>query len=84
MCGTKIALRFGELISNAFKEYTMKSSKPSQIQTTVGELISVLYDETQDLLTCKTNESQLVVAYILNDLARNRFSANHSRPSTER
>ena len=57
----------------------MKSSKPSQIQTTVGELISVLYDETQDLLNCKTNERQLVVAYILNDLARNRFSADHSK-----
>jgi hypothetical protein len=57
----------------------MKSSKPLQIQTTVGELISVLYDETQHILNCKTNERQLVVAYILNDLARNRFSATDSR-----
>lgn len=57
----------------------MKSSKSSQIQTTVGELITVLYEETQDLLNCKTSERQLVVAYILNDLTRNRFSANHDK-----
>lgn len=57
----------------------MKISKPSQIQTTVGDLITVLYEETQDLFNCKTNERQLAVAYILNDLTRNRFSPKHSR-----
>ena len=57
----------------------MKSSKRSQIQTTVGELITVLYEETQDLFNCKTSERQLVVAYILNDLTRNRFSPKHSK-----
>jgi hypothetical protein len=57
----------------------MKSSKLLQIQTAVGELITVLYEETHDLFNCKTNERRLVVAYILNDLTRNRFSAKHNK-----
>ena len=48
----------------------MKRSKTSQIQTTLGELITVLCEETQKLFGFKGNEKQLVVAYILNDLAR--------------
>ena len=55
----------------------MKRSKTSQIQTTLGELITVLCEETQKLFGFKGNEKQLVVAYILNDLARKRVSVKH-------
>jgi hypothetical protein len=48
----------------------MKRSKTIRVQTTVGELVSVLCEETQNLFNFKRDERQLVVAYILNDLIR--------------
>ena len=46
----------------------MKSSKKIRIQTTLGELVSALWEETENLFKFKRNEKQLVVAYVLNDL----------------
>ena len=46
----------------------MKSSKKIRIQTTLGELVSVLWEETETLFKFKRNEKQLVVAYVLNEL----------------
>jgi hypothetical protein len=46
----------------------MKSPKKIQIQTTLGELVSVLWEETENLFKFKRNEKQLVVAYVLNEL----------------
>lgn len=42
----------------------MKSSKKIRIQTTLGELVSVLWEETENLFKFKRNEKQLVVAYV--------------------
>ena len=59
----------------------MKSSKATRIQTTLGELITVLCEETQNLFNFKGNESRLVVAYILNDLTRKSVSVRErTRP----
>ncbi len=59
----------------------MKRSKTAHIQTTLGELIAVLCEETQKLFGFKRNEKQLVVAYILNDLARKPVSMRYrTRP----
>jgi len=46
----------------------MKSSKTIRIKTTLGELVSVLWEETENLFKFKHNEKQLVVAYVLNEL----------------
>ena len=59
----------------------MKSSRAARIQSTLGEVITVLYEETQDLFELKTDERQLVVAYILNDLTRRPLSVKRSRRS---
>ena len=59
----------------------MKHSKPVLIQTTLGELITVLCEESQKLFNFKQNERQLVVAYILNELAGKSVSPRHrARP----
>jgi hypothetical protein len=47
------------------------------VQTTVGELIAVLFDETRNLDWLKTHEKQLLVAIILNDLVRQSTEKNH-------
>jgi len=46
----------------------MKSSKTIRIQTTLGELVSVLWEGTENLFEFKRNERKLGVAYVLNDL----------------
>ena len=46
----------------------MKSSKKIRIQTTLGELVSAIWEETENLFKFKRNERQLVVAYVLNEL----------------
>lgn len=46
----------------------MKTPQRWRIQTTVGELIAILYEETENLEWLGRNERQLVVAFILNDL----------------
>jgi hypothetical protein len=62
----------------------MKSLKGAPIQTTLGELITALCEETQKLLNFKGNERQLVVAYILNDLARKSDHARNDRRARKR
>jgi len=43
----------------------------AQVQnTTVGELIAILFDETANLNWLKPSEKKQLVAYILNDLVR--------------
>ena len=46
----------------------MKSSKSIRVQTTLGELVSAIWEETEALFKFKPKERQLVVAYVLNDL----------------
>ena len=41
-----------------------------RVQTTVGELIALLFDETQNLPWLKTREKHLLVAYLLNDMVQ--------------
>jgi hypothetical protein len=48
----------------------MKTSRTERIQTTVGELIAILYEETENLEWLERSERQLVVAFILNDLVK--------------
>ena len=55
----------------------MKSSKKIRVQTTLGELVSVLWEETETLFKFKRNEKQLVVAYVLNDLLTRRIMERH-------
>ena len=62
----------------------MKRSKTTHIQTTLGEFIAVLCEETQKLFGFKRDEKQLVVAYILNDLARKPVSVRHRTRSKKR
>ena len=45
----------------------MKSSKKIRIQTTLGELVSAIWEETEALFKFK-KERQLLVAYVLNHL----------------
>ena len=46
----------------------MKNSKTIRVRTTLGELVSALWEETETLSKLKPTERQLVVAYVLNDL----------------
>lgn len=48
----------------------MKTSQTSRIQTTVGELIAILCEETENLEWLERSDRQLVVALILNDLVK--------------
>lgn len=57
----------------------------ASIQTTVGELIAVLFDETQNLHWLKTREKQLLVAFLVNDMVqRSIFNAPHRVATTKR
>lgn len=47
----------------------MNNSKALRVRTTIGELVAGLYDETQSF--SNSNDSGLIVAYILNDLMKN-------------
>jgi hypothetical protein len=51
----------------------MKTPQRWRIQTTLGELIAVLCEETENLEWLTRSERQLIVALILNDLVKNRF-----------
>lgn len=46
----------------------MKSSRRIRVQTTLGELVSTIWEETEALIKSKKDERQLVVAYVLNHL----------------
>jgi hypothetical protein len=52
----------------------MKSSKKIRIQTSLGELVSAIWEETEALFKSRKGERQLVVAYVLNDLLRQPLS----------
>ena len=45
-----------------------RRSETMQVQTTLGELVSALWEETESLFELERNERRLVVAYILNAL----------------
>ena len=55
----------------------MKSSKRIRVQTTLGELVSALWEEAETLFKFKRNERKLVVAYVLNDLLKRRDHRSH-------
>jgi hypothetical protein len=42
----------------------------TRVRTTVGELIALLFDQTQRLSWLKNREKQLLVAFMLNDMVR--------------
>jgi hypothetical protein len=46
----------------------MKHAKKIRIETTLGELISALWEETENLFKFKGNDKPMVVAYVLNEL----------------
>ena len=48
----------------------MNSLKTIRVRTTLGDLVSALWEETETLSQLKRAERQLVVAYVLNDLLR--------------
>jgi hypothetical protein len=62
----------------------MKSSKKIRIQTTLGELVSVLWEETENLFKFKRNEKQLVVAYVLNELLTRADDRRHGIATKKR
>lgn len=62
----------------------MKSSKKIRIQTTLGELVSVLWEETENLFKFKRNEKQLVVAYVLNELLTRPADRRHGIATKKR
>ena len=52
----------------------------AQVQnTTVGELITILFDETAHLNWLQPNEKKHLVAYILNDLVRRSLRNKNNR-----
>jgi hypothetical protein len=53
----------------------MKGSKRIRVQTTLGDLVSALWEETETLF--KRHERRLVVAYLLNDLLTRRNYRGH-------
>ena len=55
----------------------MKSSKTIRVQTTVGELVAALWEETESLFKSRRNEKKLFVAYVLNDLLARLDFGNH-------
>jgi hypothetical protein len=55
----------------------MKSSKRIRVQTTLGELVAILWEEAETLFQFKRNERKLVVAYVLNDLLKSRDYGSH-------
>ena len=46
----------------------------ARVKTTVGELIALLFDETQRLSWLKGREKHLLVALMLNDMVRGSIS----------
>jgi hypothetical protein len=46
----------------------MKNSERARVQTTLGDLVAALWEQTETLLEFKRSERKLVVAYLLNDL----------------
>jgi hypothetical protein len=74
--GTKIALQ-GIVLVVIIKGGAMKISNKIRVQTTLGELVSALWEETETLFKFNRNERQLVVAYVLNDLLTGPHYGSH-------
>jgi hypothetical protein len=56
----------------------MKSSRRIRVKTTLGELVTAIWEETEALFKFKKDERQLVVvAYILNHLLTRRDYGSH-------
>ena len=56
----------------------MKGSRRIQVKTTLGELVSAIWEETEALFKSKKGERQLVVAYVLNHLlTRPDYGSHH-------
>jgi len=62
----------------------MKSSRRIRVKTTLGELVSAIWEETEVLFKSKKDERQLVVAYVLNDLLRRPDHGSHRIPTKKR
>jgi hypothetical protein len=62
----------------------MKSSRRIRVQTTLGELVSTIWEETEALIKSKKDERQLVVAYVLNDLLTGTNYESHRIASKKR
>jgi hypothetical protein len=62
----------------------MKSSRRIRVQTTLGELVSAIWEETEALFKSKKNERQLVVAYVLNRLLTRPDCGSHRIPTKKR
>ena len=62
----------------------MKSSRRIRVKTTLGELVSAIWEETEVLFKSKQDERQLVVAYVLNDLLRRPDHGSHPIPTKKR
>jgi hypothetical protein len=61
----------------------MKSSRRIRVKTTLGELVSAIWEETEALFKFKSKERQLVVAYVLNHLLTRPDNRSH-RIATKR
>src|SRR5262245_28224641 len=72
--GTKIApgkiIMSRQMFCHHLHGGAMKSSRRIRVKTTLGELVSAIWEETEALFKSKKGERQLVVAYVLNDLLR--------------
>jgi len=55
----------------------MKSPRRIRQETTMGELVSAIWEETETLFKSKKGERQLVVAYILNHLLTRPACGSH-------
>lgn len=64
-------------VVNGKRKKQVKNSTRARAETTLGELIATLCEETERVLG--ENGSNIIVAYILNDLLRNAHSRNHDR-----
>ncbi len=62
----------------------MEKTSRVPVNTTVGELIAGLFDETRHLHWLKKREKQLLVAYILNDLGRRSIMLRNDGATTSK
>ena len=75
----------GEIIINnkmlvvvaTFNGGAMKSPRRIRQETTMGELVSAIWEETEALFKSKKGERQLVVAYVLNHLLTRPACGSH-------
>jgi hypothetical protein len=61
-----------------------RRSEIRRVQTTLGELVSALWEETETLFELERNERRLVVAYVLNALLTRPDYRSHRFASRKR